>query len=89
MSVSVEILLTTIYYTHVHAKSLTGEICHVRHVVAEVAKCHNPMKDRCPDAYPCREGWINGRIVNCDDVIDRVVEQRNQTRDANNSEWLT
>ena len=79
---------TTIDDTHIHAKGLAREIRDIRHVIAVVAEADNPVEDRSPDTDPCCESRIDGRVVPLDDVVNRVVEKSDQTRDSNNGEWL-
>lgn len=46
------------------------------------------MEDRRPDSRPAHKVRINRRLVLRYNVIDRVIKQGDQPRDANNSQRL-
>jgi len=80
---------TAINNAYIHAERFTREVCNIRHIVAVVAERHYPVKDGGPDTHPCGKSRVDGRIVHLDDVVDGVVEQRDQSGDSDNSKWLT
>ncbi len=46
------------------------------------------MEDGCPDSSPDHKSGIQCNVVDLNDIIDGIIEQRDQTSDANNSQRL-
>lgn len=81
--------LTHIDNANVHAKGITRKIGDKAHVIAQITKRSDPMRDGGPDRHPCQELGVKiGDMLLLSDVVDGVVEQRDQTSDTDNSERL-
>lgn len=89
VDISLGSIRTAINDANIHAKRFAREVGNVRHVVAVISKRYDPVEDGGPDAYPCCEGRVDDGIVHLDDVVDGVIEQRDQSGHSNNSERLT
>lgn len=46
------------------------------------------MEYSAPDTHPAHELRVDGRVVDLDDVVYSVIEQRDQPRNANNGQRL-
>lgn len=80
--------LTQIDNAHIHPERLGREIRDVPHIVTQVTNRHNPVENGSPDARPGHEIAIDRGLVLRHDIEDRVIEQRNQTRDADDGQRL-
>lgn len=79
---------TQIDNAHVNSKRLGRKIRNVPHIITQVTNRYDPMENRRPDARPGHEIRIDRGLVPRHDIEDRVIEQRNQTRDADDSQRL-
>ena len=79
---------TAINNPDIRPERLAGKICHVAHVITEIPHRKEPMEHGGPDGDPGHKAWVEGDIVPLYDVIDGVVEQGDQTRDADNGQGL-
>ena len=46
------------------------------------------MKNWCPDTRPDHDLWIERNVVDLDNVVDRIVKERNETGDTNDGDRL-
>lgn len=81
--------LTHIDDTDVHPEGFAREVRDVPHVVAEVSERCDPMEYRRPYPRPRHHLWVQSNVVVTDDVIYCVVEERDKSSDANDSQRLT
>jgi hypothetical protein len=80
---------TYIYRTNIKRECVTGIVGHISHVIAPVKDSCYPMRNSRPDADPYHERWVKRNIMKLDDVVDRVVEQGDQTSDPNDRDRLS
>lgn len=81
--------LTDVNSSNVKTERFTREIRHVAHIVTYVAQRDNPVEDGAPDTDPAHELGVNGGLIDRDDVVDGVIEQRDQSRNADDCQWLS
>lgn len=79
---------TAIDDAHICPKTLTGEVGHVSHVIAEVPDSKEPMEDGSPNSHPGHELWIERHVMSFNDIKDGVIEQRDQTGDSHDGQRL-
>lgn len=66
---------TDIYDTDIHAEGFAGEVGNVTHIVTCVGYRYQPMEDSSPYSGPSHELWVDGGVVDLDDVVDGEVEE--------------
>lgn len=82
--------LTHIDDPHIHAKSIARKVRDVSHVVAPIRNGRNPMRNSSPYRDPAYELWIQvSNPLGSRNIKDGVIEERDQTRDADHGQWLT
>jgi len=79
---------TTVDDTHIHAEGFAREVRNVGHIIAKVPDTYDHVEDCGPNTDPCCESWVDGRVIPLDNVINRVVEQGDETRNPDNGKWL-
>jgi len=79
---------TTIDNTNIHRERIRREIRHISRIIAEIAKTNDPMRNSGPDARPRNDLWVHTNIVQLDDVVDCVIEERDETGDTDDGEGL-
>lgn len=79
---------TNINNPDIHPERLTRKIRNIPHVIANIAEGNEPMEYGRPNASPTHKARINGHIVELDDVVNGVVEKRNEASDTDDSERL-
>lgn len=67
---------------------MAREIRHVAHVVADVPDSHQPMKDSGPDRNPNHHLRIESNVMKHHDVVDGIIKERYETRNANDGDGL-
>ena len=67
-------MLTDIDDSDIHCERLTGEVGHVAHIVADIAYSHNPMENSTPYTYPGHELWVDGGVMEIDNIEDCVIK---------------
>ena len=80
--------LTHVDDANVHAESFAGEVGNISHVVTKIPDGGQPVPDCSPDGCPGHKLGIDRDIVQLDDIVDSVIEQRDQAGDTNNSQGL-
>ena len=72
----------------IEGKCLRREVCDGAHVVAPIEDGAEPVEDGRPDADPRHDVAVGNGGVLLDLVVDGVVEEGDETGDANDSERL-
>lgn len=80
--------LTDVNDANVHAKALAGEVGHITHVIGNIPDSKKPMEYSGPNSNPAEKRWIEYWIVDLNDIVDSIVEQGDQARNADNSQRL-
>lgn len=80
--------LTSIDDTNIHGETLAREVGHISHIITGVGYSKEPVEDGSPDADPDQEGLVEGSIVELDDNVDGVVEERDQAGDTDDGQGL-
>ena len=80
--------LTNIDDTDIHGEALAREVGHISHIITGVGYSKEPVEDGSPDADPDQEGLVKGSIVDLNDIVDGVVEERDQAGDTDDGQGL-
>jgi hypothetical protein len=81
--------LTHINGTNIKPKRGARKVRNIPHIIAPIENRSHPMGNRSPDRNPRNKLRVNIRNALCDrNIIHRVVEQRDESSNANNSQRL-